>query len=259
MRRAIAISACGVLLAIAAGANSQAEVQQQGNLRVRFAGSFAPRALPRSRPAPVKIKIEGGIATTDGSHPPPLRRLKLELNRHGRLSTRGLPVCQAPVLQSTSTEAALARCRGALVGRGSFHTSFAFGPGSTIPSDGTILAFNSRREGRPSLLLHLYGTAPVSATFVLSLKIERRSKGEFGTVMRTRIPKLAGGLGSITRLQLTVGRNYTYGGRPRSYLSASCGAPAGLPGGIFSFLRGSFSFEANRQIRTTLVRGCRVR
>lgn len=246
--------ACVLLPAVAAG-----EVQQREGLRVAFDGSFAPRSLPRDRGAPLRVWISGRVATSDGSQPPPLRRLELELNRHGRLSVRGLPTCRAAALQSTSTTEALERCRGALVGKGSFHASYDFGPDATIPSSGSILAFNGRRASGPALLLHLYGTVPVQATFVLPLAIHREDRGEFGTVLRARIPKLAGGLGSVTQIALEIGREYSVRGERRSYLAASCGAPLGLDAAVFPFLRGTFAFAGRPAFRTTLLRACRVR
>jgi hypothetical protein len=73
------------------------------------------------------------------------------------------------------------------------------------------------------------------------------------------IPNLAGGLGSVTKIDLRIGRNYTYRGQQHSFLSASCPAPAGFPGAIFSLARGSFFFADGRKLETTLTRTCRVR
>ncbi|HWT89476.1 MAG TPA: hypothetical protein VN179_00040 [Solirubrobacterales bacterium] len=257
MRRRLAIPLLIALLSLASGTASQAEVEQVENLRVSFDADFAPNELPRDRPAPVKVHIEGRIATTDGTHPPALRWLEVSLHRNGRLSGKGLPVCSAPFLQSTSTRTALARCRPALVGRGSFRADVQLG--RSIPATGTILAFNSRRRGKPSLLLHLFAAVPVRFTLVVPLVIGHRAEGQFGTVLRAKIPRLGGGLGSITQIQLTIGRRYSFRGEPRSYASAACSAPAGFPGAVFSFARASFRFEAHREIRTTLVRDCRVR
>jgi hypothetical protein len=256
MRRltTIVVLALGLLAAAAT-----AEMRQEGMLRVFLDGSFTPRSLPRDRLAPVAVEIEGRISTADGSQPPPLRRLAISLNRGGRIFTRGLPICRAAVLQSTNPEAALARCRGALVGRGDLQTSFAFPDGETIAGDGSILVFNGRVEGKPALLLHLYGTAPTPATFVLPVRIGHGGKGEFGIVLRTRIPKLAGGLGSITGIALRIDRKYRFRGKGRSYLSASCSAPAGFPEAVFPLLKGTFSFEGHQELDATLVRDCRVR
>ncbi|HYH52977.1 MAG TPA: hypothetical protein VD761_02515 [Solirubrobacterales bacterium] len=256
MRRRLLIPLL-VVLSLSVGAVSQAEVEQRENLRVTFDAGFTPRSLPRDRPAPVTVEIEGKIATTDGTHPPALRWLEVELHRSGQVFSEGLPICSAPILQSTSTEAALARCRPALVGRGSFRADVQLG--REIPATGTMLAFNSRQRGKRSLLLHFFAGVPVRFTLVVPLTIGNRQEGQFGTVLRARIPRLGGGLGSITQIQLAIARRYSFRGERRSYVSAACGAPAGLQGAVFPFARASFRFESHREIRTTLVRDCSVR
>jgi hypothetical protein len=257
MRRRLVIPLLVVLFSLSLGAVSQAEVEQRENLRVTFDAGFSPSSLPRDRPAPVKVEIEGRIATTDGTHPPALRWLEVELHRSGRVFSKGLPVCSAPILQSTGTETALARCRPALVGRGSFRADVQLG--REIPATGTILAFNSRLKGKRSLLLHFFAGVPVRFTLVVPLTIGNRPDAQFGTVLRARVPRLGGGLGSITQIQLTIARRYGFGGERRSYISAACGAPAPLQGAVFPFARASFRFESHSEIRTTLVRDCTVR
>jgi hypothetical protein len=248
-----------VAFGLLGAALAQAELSQDGNVRISFSGGFTPRSLPRDRPAPVTVDVKGAISTTDGTHPPAVRRIEIALNRNGELSTQGLPVCTGPSLQSTSTAAALKRCRPALVGQGHFGAEVRFAAGSPAFATGTILAFYGRANGRPALLLHLYVTTPVRTTFVLPLTISHRAKGRFGTILSAEIPTLAGGLGSVTRIDLTIGRNYTYRGQPRSFISASCPAPAGFPGVVFSLARGSFYFVDGKKIETTLARDCRVR
>lgn len=256
MRRRVLIPALIAVLATVWGASSQAETLQIENLRVTFRADFTPNVLPRERPAPVNVSIQGKVATTDGSHPPPLRWIEVKLNRNGRLYSKGLPVCAAPALQSTSTETALARCGRARVGSGKFRAEVTLG--RPIPVAGKIFAFNSRRGGKPALLLHLFAGAPVRFTLVVPLTIGHRQEGEFGTVLRARIPKLGGDLGSVTEIDLTIGRKYSFGGKRRSYVSAACSTPAGLDSALFPFARGTFRFEAHREFSETLLRGCRV-
>jgi hypothetical protein len=238
---------------------AQAELSQTGNVRISFSGGFTPRSLPRDRPAPITIDVQGEIGTTDGSHPPAVQQIEIALNRNGRLSTKGLPACTSPLLQSTSTETALQRCRQALVGRGHFEAEVAFSNNNPILATGRMLAFYGKSDGKPALLLHLYATTPVRTTFILPLTISRRAKGQFGTILSAKIPTLAGGLGSVTQIDLTIGRTYTYRGQTRSFVSASCPAPAGFPGAVFTLARGSFYFVDGKRIDTTLARNCRVR
>jgi hypothetical protein len=256
MRHRFLIPAVIAALVVAGSTSSFAETVQDGNLRVTFNADFAPHVLPRLQPAPVKVNVEGRIATTDGSHPPPLRRLEVKLNRNGRIYSKGLATCAAPTLQSTSTETALARCRPALVGTGNFHAEVKLG--REIAAAGKILAFNSRLHGKPALLMHLFASAPVRFTLVVPLTIGHRSEGQFGTVLRAKIPRLGGDLGSVTEIDLTIGRRYSFAGKRRSYVSAACGAPSALNEAIFPFARGSFSFEGHRSFEETLLRVCRV-
>lgn len=257
MRRRPAILALFALIGLSVAAASQAEVVQRGNLRVKFDADFNPHVLPRSRPAPVRVEIAGTIDTTDGSHPPALRWLEVELNRSGRLTTAGLPVCSAPLLQSTSSSQALSRCRSAIVGRGDFQAVVSLGV--DVPTGGKIIAFNSRLGGRPALLLHFFARVPVRFTLIVPLKIVRKSEGEFGTLLRTRVPRIAGGLGSITRLELTIGRRYAAGGERRSYLAAACNAPTGVTIAPFDFARARFRFDDHSPVDSSLTSFCRVR
>src|ERR1700749_1221949 len=222
MRRRLVIAILIALFAFLGVAASQAEVVPNGNTLVKFDADFDPHSLPRQDPAPVQIKISGSIKTTDGSHPPPLRWLEVELNRNGKLTTTGLPICSAPLLQSTTTEQALARCGSAVIGRGNFRAVVALG--GDVPTSGKIIAFNSRLTGKPALLLHFFASVPARFTLIVPLKIIRKNKGEFGTLLRTRVPKIAGDLGSITNIDLTVGRRFSFRGKRRSYVSAACRA-----------------------------------
>jgi hypothetical protein len=258
MRRSITAVALA-FAALASAGTAWGDLVQEGNLRVSFSGGLLPHALPRSRPAPVTVRLSGSVGTVDGSRPPQLREIKIAVNRAGLVSTAGLPTCSAPELQQTSTEAALALCRPALVGHGRFAVNVDVPNSSLIPAHGRVLVFNSSAEGRSGLLLHLYGSRPVRATFVLPFKIKRPGAGRFGTVFSTKIPRIASDLGYVTDLDLTIGRRYAYGGSSRSFLSASCAAPPGFPGAIFELARGTFSFSGGQRLVTSLESDCKVR
>lgn len=259
MRRRFLIPVFLTLAGLLGAGLAQAELSQEGNVRISFSGDFSPHALPRDKLAPVTIDVKGAIGTTDGTHPPAVRRIEVAINRHGRLSTQGLPACSSPLLQSTSTETALRRCRPALVGRGHFAANVEFPSTNPVLATGKMLAFYGKSNGKQALLLHLYATTPVQATFVLPLVISNKGDELFGTVLSAKIPTLAGGLGSVTQIDLRIGRTYTYRGQRRSFISASCPAPAGFPGAVFSLARGSFYFADGKKIETTLARDCRVR
>jgi hypothetical protein len=257
MRR-LAIAA--VLLAcLPAGVAAARQFVQKGTLRVAFEAKLLPRALPRERDAPVTVHLAGAIRTTDGSTPPQLREISIAMNRAGVVSAKGLPSCQAPELQQTSTEAALAMCRGALVGRGSFAANVDFVGAPVFPARGTVLVFNSSTKNRPGLLLHLYGSSPVRAAFVLPFRITRQSTGKFGTVFTTHIPRLASDKGYVTDISLSIGRKYRYRGEERSFISASCAAPAGFTGFPYELAKATFTFANSQELTSRLPGDCKVR
>ena len=257
MRR-LAIAAVAIAC-LPAGAAAARQFVQQGTLRVAFEARLLPRSLPREHAAPVTVELGGAVRTTDGSTPPQLREISIAMNRAGVVSVAGLPSCRAPELQQTSTEAALAECRGALVGHGHFAANVNF-PGSPVfPARGTVLVFNSTTRGHAGLLLHLYGSSPVRAAFVLPFQITRPDKGRFGTVFSTHLPQLASDQGYVTDIDLTIGRRYRYRGDRRSFISASCAAPVGFPGAAFELAKATFTFAGDQRLVSRLPGDCKVR
>jgi hypothetical protein len=245
-----------VLLTVAGAA---AEVVQVRGLRVAFHASFTPGALPRDREKPVSLHLSASITTASGARPPQLRRVVVAVNRQGRLFTRGLPVCSAPLLQSTTTRDALGHCRPALVGTGTFGAELAVTGSSPVPSRGRLLAFNGNSGGRPLFLLHFYASSPVQETLVIPFRVSKEEGGgELSTVLSGRIPQLAGGQAYVTDIRLRLGRRFAYRGHPESLLSASCAAPAGFRSAIFDLARGRFDFANGQRLTTTLTGRCRV-
>ncbi len=248
---ALLLTVVGALAAVA-----RAETIQSGDVRVNFRADFTPTALPRERAAPISVDFEGKISTTDETHPPALDQMRIELNSAGQVDTRGLPRCRTSALQSTSSDQALERCRPALVGKGTFVAQLPVERDLLV--GGRALVFNGTVDGRQGMLIHIFVSDPVRLTLVIPIKISRH-QGSFGTVMTTKVPKLAGGSASIVELKLKIGRRYSVGGESRSYLSAACDAPDGFPGAVFPFARSSFSFSDGRTMHTVLSRSCQVR
>lgn len=250
----LAVALTGLVAAIASG-----ELVQKGDVIVSFKGKVAPHSLPRDTLAPVSLQVEGAIKTEDGSPPPRLRQFSVALNSNGKIFTKGLPTCRPGQLVQTSTEEAMRNCGPALVGRGHFEAHVSFPTVAPFPATGVLLAFNGKVQGKPAMIMHVYGSKPVQTTFVLPLRIARGRKGTFGTILSAKFPSIAAESGYVTGVKFTIGRTYFYKGKKRSYLSASCAAPDGLPGAIFPFARGTFQFVNGQKLATTLTRDCLVR
>ncbi len=250
---AIAIAGLAMVSSLA-----HAELIAHGNLFVKFSGGIAPDALPRSAPAPISVSVAGTVKTLSGQRPPALRQISIAINRGGHIDTQGLPRCRKAQIEPSSTSEARARCGSALVGEGSYRASVAFPEQSSFPSRGHILAFNAVVDGRRAILAQVYGSRPIPITRIIVFYI-REKQGIYGTILTGSLPPSINRYGYVQQISLSLHRNFTYRGRPHSYLSAACEAPAGFPGASFPFARASMSFEDGRTLASTLTRSCKVR
>jgi hypothetical protein len=245
------------VLALAVTA-ARGEVVESGNLVVNFNGGMSPKRLPRHGTAPVSISMAADLSTTDGSRPPQLERLTLEVNRHGVLDARGLPTCRPGQLDLATTREAQRACRGALVGRGHVSSAIALPEQAPFPSEGTLLAFNAQRHGRPVILAHIYGSTPLPISLTVPFQV-RRTRGRFGTRLTAAFPQVAADWGYVTHFEMSLGRRWRASGARRSYLSAGCPAPAGVNRALFTLARGTYLFDDGRTLESSVVRSCRVR
>lgn len=255
MRAPLAVAAILTLLLVSL---AQAEIKQQGNLRLTFGGEIAPKKLPRQGSAPVKVAVSAEIAPVKGSTPPQLQKIAIAINRFGKIDPEGLPVCEVDEIQPSTTQKALAACRSSLVGEGSFSAKVLLPEQSPFPSSGKIYAFNGVYKGRPAILAHVYGEQPAPTSVTLPFAIGQK-KGTFGTVLTTSLPQVTSEWGYVTGLSMTLQRQFSYRGKARSYTSASCPAPKGFSGATFSFAKATFGFAGGRSISSTLTRNCKAR
>jgi hypothetical protein len=237
---------------------ANAELVERGNLFVRFSGGIEPTNLPRHANAPISVRVDGTVRVLSGERPPALRFILIAINRGGRIETKGLPICRRSRIEASSSEQALRTCGNALVGTGRYSAGVAFPEQSTFPISGRILAFNTVIDGARAILAHVYGRNPYpsSRTFVFHI---RRSGGTYGTVLTAALPAALNRNGYLKRIVLNLKRNYVYRGRQHSYLTAACGAPAGLTVGVFPFVKVGMTFEDGRKLASTLIRTCTVR
>ena len=254
---AVGLTASLALVA-ATAPSTDAELTARGDLFITFNGGLYPGALPRDSLAPIEVRIEGRIRTLSGDRPPSLRRIEIALNRGGRLDSRGLERCRSSQIKATSTRQARRACRGALVGSGRFSADTAFPEQATFPTNGRVLAFNAIADGREAILAHIYGSDPVPITRIIVFYV-KRTAGTYGTTLSAEVPAVSNRYGYVRLLSLRLHRNFTFHGRRRSYLSASCAAPRGFPGAVFPFARATFGFEGGATLSSVMTRTCRVR
>lgn len=246
------------LIAVATAPVALGDVIGGANVRVGFHGWLSPRGLPRHAVAPVALHVKGSVRVTHGGTPPGLDRVLIEINRHARVSTAGLPNCHRGPLLATTSEQALEVCRRALVGTGLFRAHIEIPESAPFPARGRMLAFNGVSRGRHVIFVHVFGRSPVPTGQVLTLEFRRSSKGTFGTVLALKMPSLAADWGHVTGFSLVLQRRYRSGGRVHSLISASCPAPSGFDSAVFPAARGTYFLTDGRRIRRLVSGACHV-
>jgi hypothetical protein len=215
----------GIVLAliVAASAFAKPEVFQIGNLFLRDNGGISPSKLPRHEQAPIAAKLNGQIGTTDGSHPPAIRSVIADFDKTIQINAKGLPACNRGQLEARTTAAAKKACPDAIVGSGEGEVEVAFSEQPPFTAEGPIVLFNGGVHGGTTLLfIHTYVKVPAPTAVVATVKLTHIHRGHFGLHADAQIPAIAGGAGSVTRYKITIDRTFTYKGRKKSYLTASC-------------------------------------
>jgi hypothetical protein len=234
-------------------------IVRKGNLQVKVSGGLSPKRLPREGTAPVAVSVAGEISTTDKSPPPELEDLKIELNRHGGIETKGLPECRVEQINPASTQRALQACRSALVGQGSFSVEAILQGQEPYPTTGKLLLFNGTYKGKHALLGQIYSAHPFATSFVIPFLIQNKPKGRYGLTLSAKLPAALISWGRVTGLSMRLHRRYSYQGKRRSFASAGCPAPKGFSGVLFAFARASFHFAGGKRVSETLTGHCGVR
>jgi len=261
-RRGVAGRALAALavaaVAVAVGASTAGgERTQDGHLIVSLDGGLAPLALPRDRPAPVAVRLAGGLQATDGTLLPRVTRVELSLPGQGVLDTRGLPVCAARKLRAATSRAALGACRDALVGRGRLEAQVHVPNQPPFTVHAELLAFNGRVRGRRAVILHGFAADP--PTVVVLPFLLRLETGRLRTRLVADLPPELGPWPHFAHFEVKLFRRFRFHGRERSYISASCPIPQRFTAGFFSFAKASFTLAGGQRVGTSITRSCRAR
>jgi hypothetical protein len=268
MRRAKTMPLAGAALALSALAATvlllgaaRADIVTGDHIRVSFNGRITPKHLPRHDLTAVSLHVAGRITPVGTKTPSGLDRVTVQVNRHARFTTHGLPRCAPKRLVGTSTREALAACRDALIGTGYLTSHIEIAKQAPFPARGRILAFNSTKRGHNSLLIHVYGRNPASISTVLSgaLVPDGKPQGAFGPRIVVQMPKVKDGWGYVNGFGLTFERAYRYRGHERNLISASCPAPEDIRVVPFRAARGTFELSDGQVLERALGGHCTAR
>ena len=223
IRLSLVLAALALVFAAVATGSPNRRIWCAGNICVADDGGISPTTLPRHEKAPVSARLNGEISTRDGSHPPAFESIDIKIQDNVAIDPVGIPTCSAGQLQATSSSAAKRACGDAIVGSGEAEVEVAFPEQAPFRSAGPLILFNGGQKGpTTTLLLHAYVNVPAPTAIVVPATVTRIHDGPFGLRIQATVPKIAGGAGSVTKFGLKVGRKFTYKGKKKSFLTASC-------------------------------------
>jgi hypothetical protein len=184
----------------------------------------SPKSLPKKELAPAGFSIFGRVGTRDGSYPSALREIVLNIDKDVEVDFRGLPVCKGGRHDVRRRPDELKRlCREAIVGTGEAKLVVSFPNLAPIRMHTELTAFNLGIGSRSLAVVGAIGH-PAPALIVAVVKLRRLGRGWRAIV---RIPRIAGGAGSLVSFRINLKRFFFYRGERKSFLSARC------PDGVF--------------------------
>jgi hypothetical protein len=211
--------------------------------------SVTPKTLYKKTASPATLNVEVKTGKSDGGVPSPPAHDVIDFDRNLSLATKGLPTCTASKLQNTTTEAAELACGKAKIGSGSAITLLPLSVLYTEPTK--VTAFNGAPQGgKPVVLLHAYGEAPIQTTLVLVGTVSNYGKEGYGPRLDVSIPPIAGGAGVITDFKVKIQKSWTYKGKKMSFVNATCPASKKLK------YRGAFTYADGTTINAATTQKC---
>lgn len=208
---------------------------------VSATASIEPRELPVRGNAPVSISSVVRVKSDTGAVLPALSQIDFNLDKHGTVDTRGLPVCTLAKLAATTPQVARRRCADAVVGKGVGEAEVRLPGREPTRIKSPLTLFNAPPEdGRPGLIAHAYETLPVPKTVLVPFSIERIQHGRYGFRVEIKLPPIAEGYGAATLAEATVGKTWKRGGKTVGYVNARCAGGRLQVYGKLSFAEGSF-------------------
>ncbi len=252
MRRSpILIAAVAVLAAVVAATAAWAGptvVGPDGNTQ-SIDVKVRPKKLSKKKLTPATLEVTTlTTSTTDPNGvPSPAIHAVIDFDKNLRLYTKGLATCNSGKLQNQSTEVAERVCRNAKIGSGHALAYLKAGKVYEVPQ--TVTAFNGvPKGGKPTIILHTYGTTPLQVSLVLEGTVSNHNKEGYGPRLDLNIPLIAGGTGALKEFNVKIDKKWRFKGVKRSFISAKCPNSKKLKGrGTFTFLDGESLTALSKQ------------
>jgi hypothetical protein len=182
---------------------------------------IAPKKLSKTKLTPGTLQVTTLTTSTTQPIPSPAIHATIDFDKNAALYTKGLPTCDPAKVQNQSTENAERACGKAKIGSG---TAIAYlQAGQLYEVHQIVTAFNGvPKGGKPTVILHTYGTTPLQTTLVLVGTVTNYNKEGYGPRLELEIPLIAGGTGALKEFEVKIDKKWTYKGVKRSFISAKC-------------------------------------
>ena len=277
-----AVATTGILALVLAAGIIRAdagvgEVTQVGSGGFRASAAISPVTLPRSRPAPITLKM-GFTSPPVEEATPEIDRIEIDVTRHVSFRTAGIPSCPLAKLYS-APEDARESCPESLVGHGSVTSEITMPEQAPVTVDGRLLAFYTFAKGTPRILAQVITGEPLPLVYVIPFTIGEAST-PYGTellVSRTRIRHIVGvcvpgpcggyrnpytleGVYShISAFEMSLRRVVRKHSRRISFVSAVCPLPPDVSVGAVMPVEASLELSDKNSVSSQVRRECRAR
>ena len=156
-----------------------------------------PVPTPSQGRVPVGLRILDSIRATDGSDPPPVKTIRMELDKQYGLHLAKAKRCPPGVRFDIRTRED--PCEEVKFGTGSIMVEVAFPEQQPVTVTGRAIVFKS---GPGEVMIHSFLPAPVTGQIAIPIAVERVAGSRYGLELTAAVPKLAGGYGSITSMDM---------------------------------------------------------
>jgi hypothetical protein len=217
--RRLALCALAASIAIALTGMAAAESLPVRSPEFQFGVDFSPKQVSKRKPTPITFSMSWRAERPMVEAP--LRQLVVETDRHLKLDVRGLPSCAATHPFRTMP----ARCKDALVGKGSVFALLFYPESSPAPLDLKLEIFKGvKHNGMITLLVYAPVTFPTPGAFLATIELRKVDDGRYGTEAIVSFPASVGGSKRVVveKFEATIDRRFTFKGTARSAASLSC-------------------------------------
>ncbi|MGN6215823.1 MAG: hypothetical protein ACTHN7_02550 [Solirubrobacterales bacterium] len=214
--------------------------------------TITPKKLSKKKFTPGTLSVTTlTTSTTDPNGVPvPAVHATIDFDKNATLFTKGLPTCNPAKVVGQSTEGAERACGKAKIGSG--HATALLRAGKVYEVPQVVTAFNGvPKGGKPTVILHTYGTVPLQASVVLVGTVSKFDKEGYGPRLDLEVPLIAGGTGALKEFQVKINKKWRYKGVQRSFISAKC------PNSKKLKARGTFTYRDGQSLTAFTKQTCK--